>query len=163
MHSCRFPDSASQGVVFRLRISLRIWSQNRNCSKCSVRDLCRTDLCKNPRKSASLPCPFQGLTNEKRDGFKVVAFERSPFKLFTRRFSNKSVQAPSCERPKTAQRTLFLSFEINNCHPITVQCRAESPFSHHTFNWNNGIVLPPRYLKRRKESALHHKSFQITQ
>ncbi len=25
----------------------------------SVRDLCRTGLCKNPRKSASLPCPFK--------------------------------------------------------------------------------------------------------
>jgi hypothetical protein len=58
MHSCRLPDSASRGVVFQLRISPRIRSQNRNGSKCSVRDLCRTDLCKNPRKSASLPCPF---------------------------------------------------------------------------------------------------------
>jgi hypothetical protein len=60
MHCCRLPDSASRGVVFRLRISPRIRSQNRNGSKCSVRDLCRTDLCKNPRKSASLPCPFNG-------------------------------------------------------------------------------------------------------
>jgi len=58
MHSCRLPDSASRGVVFRLRISPRIRSQNRNGSKCSVRNLGRTDLCKNPRKSASLPCPF---------------------------------------------------------------------------------------------------------
>ena len=57
-HSCRLPDSASRGVVFRLRISPWIWSPNRNGSKYSVRNLCRTDFCKNPRKSASLPCPF---------------------------------------------------------------------------------------------------------
>ncbi len=60
------------------------------------------------------------LTNEKRGGLKVVAFDKSPFKLLTLRFSTKSVQAPSCNRPKTTQRTLFLSFEINNCFPITV-------------------------------------------
>ncbi len=52
------PDSPIWGVVFRLRISPRIRRQNRNDSKCSVRDLCRTGLCKNLRKSASLPCPF---------------------------------------------------------------------------------------------------------
>ncbi len=63
------------------------------------------------------------LSSEKRGNLKVVAFDRSPFKLFTLRFSNKSVQTPSCERPRTAQRTLFLSFESNNCFPITVQCR----------------------------------------
>jgi hypothetical protein len=51
-------DSASRGVVFRLRISPRIRSQNRNGSKRSEMDLCRTGLCKNPRKSPSLPCPF---------------------------------------------------------------------------------------------------------
>jgi hypothetical protein len=57
------------------------------------------------------------LTNEKRDGLKVVAFNRPLFKLCTLRFSDK---APSCEMPKTTQRNLFLSFEINNCFPITV-------------------------------------------
>jgi hypothetical protein len=50
------------------------------------------------------------LTNEKRCGLKVIAFDRSPFKLFMLRFSNKIVQASSCERPKTTQRNLFLSF-----------------------------------------------------
>ncbi len=60
------------------------------------------------------------LTNEKRGGLKVVGFDKSPFKLSTLRFSTKSVQAPSCKRPKTTQRALFLSFEINNCFPITV-------------------------------------------
>jgi hypothetical protein len=48
------------------------------------------------------------LSNEKRGNLKVVAFDRFTFKLVTLRFSNKSVQAPSCERPRTAQRTLFL-------------------------------------------------------
>ena len=64
------------------------------------------------------------LTNEKRGGLKVVAFDRSPFKLFSLKFSTKSVQAPSCERPKTTQRTLFLSFEIKNCFPIAVLRRS---------------------------------------
>ncbi len=59
------------------------------------------------------------LTNEKRGGLTVVAFDRSPFKLFTLKFSSKSVQAPSYERPETTQRNIFLSFEINNCLPIT--------------------------------------------
>jgi hypothetical protein len=59
------------------------------------------------------------LTNEKRGGLKVVAFDRPPFKLFTLRFSNKSVQAPSCKRRRTAQRSLFLSFEINICFQIS--------------------------------------------
>ncbi len=52
-------NSSSRGVVFRLQISPWIRSQNRNASKHSVRDLCQTGLCKNPRKSASLPCPFK--------------------------------------------------------------------------------------------------------
>ncbi len=53
----------------------------------------------------------------------VVSFDRSRYKLFSRKFSNTFVLAPSCERPKTATRTLFLSFESNNCFPITVWCR----------------------------------------
>ncbi len=59
------------------------------------------------------------LTNEKRGGLNLVSFDWPPFKLFSLRFSKESVQTPSCERPKTAQRTLFMSFEINNCFPIT--------------------------------------------
>jgi hypothetical protein len=59
------------------------------------------------------------LTNEERGCFKEAAFGRSPFKLFTLRFSNKSVQAPSSERPKTTRPTLFLSREINNFSQIT--------------------------------------------
>jgi hypothetical protein len=38
----------------------------------------------------------------KEVGLKRVAFDRSPFKLFTLRFLNKSVEAPSSERLKTA-------------------------------------------------------------
>ncbi len=36
----------------------RNWSQILNVSKGSVRDSLGTNFCKNPRKSASLPCPF---------------------------------------------------------------------------------------------------------
>jgi hypothetical protein len=63
------------------------------------------------------------LTNVKRGGLLVVSFDRSRFKLFLRKFFNKFRQAPSYERPKTAPRTLFLSFESNNFFPITVKCR----------------------------------------
>ncbi len=63
------------------------------------------------------------LANEKRGGLKVVAFDKSPSKLFTLKFSKESVKAPSCKRPKTTQRTPFLSIEINNWFPITVLCR----------------------------------------
>jgi hypothetical protein len=45
--------------------------------------------------------PLKVLTNDKRGGLKVVAFDKSQFKLFTLRISTKSVQAPSCKRPKT--------------------------------------------------------------
>jgi hypothetical protein len=64
--------------------------------------------------------PLKVSTNEKRGGLKAVTFDRSLFKVFSLRFSRNSVQAPSCKRPKTTQRTLFLSFEINNWFPITV-------------------------------------------
>jgi hypothetical protein len=57
------------------------------------------------------------LTNEKKGGLNLVSFDWPRFKLFTLKFSKESVQTPSCERPKTAQQTLFLSFEINNCYP----------------------------------------------
>ncbi len=60
------------------------------------------------------------LTNEKRDGLSVVSFDRSPFKIFSLKFSNKLVQAPSCERHKTAPRTLFPLFANYNCCPITL-------------------------------------------
>jgi hypothetical protein len=59
---CRVGDSPYQwlwGVVYRIWISPRNRSQNQNDSKGSVRDSWGTNFCKNPRKSASLPCPFK--------------------------------------------------------------------------------------------------------
>ncbi len=111
---------------------------------------------------ASYGSPLKVLTNEKRGGLRVISFDRSPFKLFSRKFSKESVQAPSCERHKTTQRTLFLLFANNYWFPITLLCLAAADFSHHTLNWNNGIVLLPRYLKWREKLGLHNKSFQIT-
>ena len=60
-------------------------------------------------------CPIGSLkvlTNEKRGGLTVVSLDRSRFKLILRKFSNKSVQAPSCERHKTTQRT-----------PVSIICK----------------------------------------
>ncbi len=48
-----------RGVDFRIRISPRFQSQNRNGLKGSVRDLGQSDLCKNIGKPGSLPCPFK--------------------------------------------------------------------------------------------------------
>ena len=62
-------------------------------------------------------CILKVLTNEKREGLTVVSFDRSGFMLFSLWFSNKSIHAPSCERHKTAQQTLFLLFANNNCFP----------------------------------------------
>jgi hypothetical protein len=64
-----------------------------------IRDL--TALKENPSKATVF---LKVLANEKRGGLEVVAFDKSPFKLFTLRFSTKSVQAPFCKRPKTTQR-----------------------------------------------------------
>jgi hypothetical protein len=49
------------------------------------------------------------VTNEKRGDLTAASFESSPFKLFSLKSANKSVQSSSCdcERHKTAQRTLF--------------------------------------------------------
>ncbi len=52
------------------------------------------------------------LTNEKRGGLRVISFEWPPFKLLSRKFSKDSVQAPSCERHKTTQRT-----------PVSIICK----------------------------------------
>jgi hypothetical protein len=52
------PQLTDTGVVFQIRISPRIWSQNRNGSKSSARDLGQSDLCKKLGKFGSLPCPF---------------------------------------------------------------------------------------------------------
>jgi hypothetical protein len=80
----------------------------------------RKDIVRKKLSKLRSVAEFKGIDQFEKRWDKVVAFDRSPFKLFTLRFSNKSVQAPSCERPKTTQRNLFLSFESNNCFPITV-------------------------------------------
>ncbi len=64
--------------------------------------------------------PLKVLTTSKRGGLTVMLFDMSRFKLFTQIFSNKSVQSSSCERHKTAQRTLFLLIANNNCFPMTL-------------------------------------------
>jgi hypothetical protein len=53
------------------------------------------------------------LTNEKEVGLTAGLFDRSRFKHFTLKFSNIYILSSSCERPKTAQRTLFLLTENN--------------------------------------------------
>ncbi len=108
--SRRLPVSLIAGstVNFLYQISPWIRSQHRKGFNSRARNLCQTDLYKKIEKSSAM-----SNDQEKRGGLKVVALDRSDFKLFTLRFSNKLVQAPSRERPKTAQRNLFLSFEIN--------------------------------------------------
>jgi hypothetical protein len=87
------------------------------------------------------------LTNEKRGGLAVVSFDRSRFKLLSRKFSNKYVLAPSFKRPKTAPRTLCLSFESNNCFLITVLCRRlmkkSGKLTRHVVNLNIAIGSLP--------------------
>ncbi len=68
-------------------------------------------------------CSSKVLTNEKRGGLIVILFDRFSFQLFTRKFSNKSVQSSSCETHKTAQRTLFQFFANKNGLTITLECR----------------------------------------
>ncbi len=48
------------------------------------------------------------LTNDKRCGLKVASVDRSLFKLFTLKFSSKSMQVRSFERFKITLRTMFL-------------------------------------------------------
>ncbi len=73
-------------------------------------------------------CPFKGIDQWERDGLSVVLFDRSHFKLFSGKFSNKLVQGPSYKRHKIAPRTLFLLFANYNCFPITLYCRAVTSF-----------------------------------
>ncbi len=109
------------------------------------------------------PSTLKVLTNEKRGGLKVVAFDRSPLKIFSLRFSTKSVQAPSCERPKTTQRTLFLSFANNNCFPLAVLCRSFMKKSGkptcHVVNWNIAIDSSPTLQISEEIVALFGKIY----
>ncbi len=97
-------------------------------------------------KFAQMPQIFLGrdlkvLTNEKRGGFQWYHSIGLPFSYSCWNFQT------NWSRPHP--RTLFLLFAIYNCFPITLYCRAATYFSHHTLNWNNGIVHPPRYLRSR--------------
>ncbi len=104
------------------------------------------------------------LTNEKRGGLKVVAFDKSPFKLFSLRFSTKYVQAPSYERPKTTQQTLILSFEIKNCFPIAVLRRSfmkkSEKLTCHVVNENTAIDSSPT-LQISVETVCNLKRFMM--
>jgi hypothetical protein len=114
-----------------------------------------------PQPNVSLLCFLKVLSNEKRGNLK--AFDRSPFRLFTLRFSNKSMQAPSCGRPRTAQRTLFLSFESNNCFPITVSCRRllkkSGKLACHVVNSNIAIGSLPKLQTSHGLLALFEKFY----
>jgi hypothetical protein len=59
--------------------------------------------------------PFKGIDNEKRGGLAMVSFERSHFKLFTLKFSNKSDLSSSCVR-----LTVKLLSEPCFCHLKTI-------------------------------------------
>ncbi len=104
-----------------------------------------------------------------------MTFDRSSFKLFTLRFSNKSVQAPYCERSRTAPRTLFLSFANYNYFQIAVfrrSCMKKSvKLACHVVNSNIAMVLCrrfkyrqelQRYLKRFLMESRFLPSFQIS-
>ncbi len=104
------------------------------------------------------------LTNEKRGGLKVIAFDKPPFRLFTLKFSNKSIQPSSCERPKTAQRILFLLFANNNCFPVTLQCRKNikksGKLTSHVVNSNRIqtlLLVLCRHSKRRMDCQRYLK------
>jgi hypothetical protein len=103
------------------------------------------------------------LTNEKRGGLKVATFDWSRFKLFSLKFSAKSVKALSCERLKTTQRTLFLSFEIKNCFPITVLRRSfmkkSGKLACHVVNWNIAIDSSPKLQISLEVIALFEKIY----
>jgi hypothetical protein len=70
------------------------------------------------------------LTNEKRGELNFVSFDWTRFNIFTLKFSEESVQTPSCERPETAKRTLFLFLFIRR--PIDA-----TSFNLPLFSWVN--------------------------
>ncbi len=86
--------------------------------------------------------------------------ERSPFKIFSLIFSNKFVQAPSCERPKTARRTLFLSFANYNCFQISYSVGLRNPFhSIHLIKTTVLYILPDIWDSKNRSSIIN--LFQI--
>ncbi len=109
------------------------------------------------------PDDLKGIDNEKRGRLSVVSFDRSPFTLFSLKFTNKLVEAPSCERHKTAPQTLFLLFANYNCFLITLWCRTATPFSHHA-NLSEPMVLNilPDIWEAGKDRLSIINLFQIT-
>ncbi len=72
-------DTACRGFVFRLCISPGIRSQNRNGWILSVRDLCRTGLCKNPRNPPHCNVPLKKSWH--KDFFRLLFFPWIIFSL----------------------------------------------------------------------------------
>ncbi len=72
------------------------------------------------------PLPLKVLTNDKRGCLKVVAFDISPFKLFTLKFKTNQC------RPHPVRGLKLL------CEPcfyyLSAQCRATTRFSHYKLN-----------------------------
>jgi hypothetical protein len=76
------------------------------------------------------------------------------------------VQTPSCERPKTAQQILFLSFEIKNCLKLFPNNRIASEAyeivqerASHVLNSNIAIDSFPRLLISLGIVALFEKIY----
>jgi hypothetical protein len=90
---------------------------------------------------------LKALTNENKGGLTVETFDRSTFKLFSLRFSNKSLQAPTWERTVSVicNQELFPNNGIVSGSDIQY-------LSHHTLNLNNGIVYP--YCVRARSPCL---------
>ncbi len=82
---------------------------------------------------------FKSLDQWEKRWVESGSIDRSTFKLFLLRFSTKSMQVPSCERPKTSQQPLFLSFEIKNCFQIGVLrwsfMKKSGKLACHMVNW----------------------------
>jgi hypothetical protein len=80
-------------------------------------------------------------------------------KLLTLKFSKESEQTPSHERPKPAQRTLFLSFEINNCFPTTALwlMKKSGKLAIHLLNSNVAIYSLPTLQMSLGTVALFEK------
>jgi hypothetical protein len=95
------------------------------------------------------------LNNEKRGGLKVVSFDRSPFTLFSLRFSNKSVQA------KTAPRPCFYYLQTIIVSKYRHRVGLRQTF--HIIHWQQRYCTSSPIFKMTAGSAHHHKSFQITQ
>jgi hypothetical protein len=142
-------DIAKNFEICMLQKCFRIFSYTLFCESPNVffiKSLDRCTLTYSPLTDSTC-LPLKVLTNEKRGGLKVIAFDKSPFKLFTLKFSNKSVQSSSCERPKTAQQTLFILIANKKCFPITLLCRKlmkkTGKLALHVVHSNNPIYSLP--------------------